>query len=40
MKMEKSKAERHELMHHMKQYRVREKPFNIEIGINETPYTW
>jgi hypothetical protein len=40
MKMGKSKAERRELMHYMKQYRAREKPFDIEMGINETPYTW
>jgi hypothetical protein len=40
MKMGKKKAERKELMHQMKQYRKREKPFDIEIGDTETPYTW
>ncbi|GET50088.1 hypothetical protein RIR_jg32412.t1 [Rhizophagus irregularis DAOM 181602=DAOM 197198] len=32
------KAERKELL--MKQYRKREKPFDIKIGDTETPYTW
>ncbi|CAG8628466.1 16073_t:CDS:2 [Rhizophagus irregularis] len=40
MKMGKNKAERKELMHQMKQYRIREKPFDIEMGDTETPYTW
>ncbi|CAB4413287.1 unnamed protein product [Rhizophagus irregularis] len=40
MKMGKKNAERKELMHQMKQYRKREKPFDIEIGDTETPYTW
>src|SRR4051812_37300070 len=40
MKMGKNNAERKELMHQMKKYRTREKPFDIEIGIAETPYTW
>ena len=40
MKMGKSNNERRELMHQMKQYRVREIPFDIEISASETPCTW
>jgi hypothetical protein len=40
MKMGKSKTERRDLMHQMRQYRKREKPFDIEIGVTEIPYTW
>jgi hypothetical protein len=32
--------ERRELMHQMKQYRLRQPPFDIEIGATEIPYTW
>ena len=40
MKMGKSKSERRDLMHQMRQYRKRENPFDIEVGIDEIPYTW
>ena len=38
--MGKSNTERRELMHQMKKYRVREKPFDIELSTIETPHTW
>src|SRR5271154_131615 len=40
MKMGKKNTERKELMHHMKKYRKREKPFDIEVGTTETPDIW
>jgi hypothetical protein len=40
MKMGRKNIERRELMFQMKQYRCREKPFDIEIGDSETPYMW
>jgi hypothetical protein len=40
MKMGKKNTERKELMYHMKKYRKREKPFNIEVGATETPDIW
>ena len=38
--MGRSINERHELMHQMRQYRVREPPFDVEIGVTEAPFTW
>lgn len=38
--MGKTKIERRDLMHQMRQYRKRENPFDIEIGSAEIPYTW
>lgn len=40
MKMGKRNIERCELMHQMKKYRTREKPFDIKASVSETPYTW
>jgi hypothetical protein len=39
-KMGKSNVERKELMHQMKLYRIRQKPFDIDLGASEFPATW
>ncbi len=39
-KMGKTNIARKELMHQMKLYRSREKPFDIELGATEHPTTW
>jgi hypothetical protein len=38
--MGKSNAARKELMHQMKNYCTRQKPFDIDLGDTEHPTTW
>ena len=38
--MGKTNYERKELMHQMKLYRTRQKPFDIDLGDSEFPITW